>query len=53
MDQKDAEALRQRVGSFTLNTTQENGPVCRLFDEVRSLNEGVDVLDSRGLTGSL
>jgi len=44
VDQKDAEALRQQVGSFTWNTTQEDGSVSRPFDGAAV--EGVDVLDS-------
>jgi hypothetical protein len=44
VDQKDAGALKQRIGSFTWNTTQEDGSVCRPFDGTAV--EGVDVLDS-------
>lgn len=44
VDQKDAEALRQQVGSFTWNTTQKDGSVCRPFDGVAV--KGVDVLDN-------
>ena len=51
MDQKVAEASRQRVGSFALNTTQEDGPVCRPFHGVRL--GALTLSTGRGLTGSL